>query len=352
MCYDRSLEETRLRKTFNLHGMRQVAIPGAREPENSFLLTDMSVMYKIYDALSLSEDIAIVPNSGTFENGTMVSLGLDTVGEDGLPTRKIDESGYTLRSRAGFTSEAKAPYSHIDWSVKSAEKTIHRKEWESPNEGGRFNMDYARLLAENPSLPAVFSEIDTADLRVSSVCLTSRYMYSLKHDMPEHGITLFYDMCNDACVFTTPHADAPVGYRRELEAEVKKVFVNRDISEEELNHLITISLSRMQDKIETAALGEASYTDKSKLKDAQDHVAAYYERRFQGELAEMGQNGEDHALAQNIRPEDFHHKTKLQNLSKLFSMIPHAKDLNPEDRTQVFDDHFPNLEQPRIRLVS
>lgn len=66
----------------------------------------------------------------------------------------------------------------------------------------------------------------------------------------------------------------------------------------------------------------------------------------------MGQNGEDHALAQNIRPEDFHHKTKLQNLSKLFSMIPHAKDLNPEDRTQVFDDHFPNLEQPRIRLVS
>ncbi|MGB1077709.1 MAG: hypothetical protein ACPG05_05315, partial [Bdellovibrionales bacterium] len=79
-------------------------IPDHLEPELKYLVTsDASCFLEILETLKNSPDVISSPDFNTIPNGyALLSVGLDTVSEDGTPTRKIAKAGYQYRVRGNL----------------------------------------------------------------------------------------------------------------------------------------------------------------------------------------------------------------------------------------------------------
>ncbi len=138
--HDPLMKQGTLQNTFKAAGangmltanLREVGIPDNREPEVSYLMKDIRSIHSIYDMLAASDDVLIVPSGTRVNPGILISLGLDTVNDEGYPSREVEKAGYTIRNRFSYQPGAvREPFKRFDRSVKSIEKTDLRKEWEA-----------------------------------------------------------------------------------------------------------------------------------------------------------------------------------------------------------------------------
>lgn len=317
------------------------AIPKQREPEFGVIYEDMADHQTIYNGLARRDDIEILSRETTPEHRYLASLAEDTVDEEGHPTQLI--RGLKLeRRRRSSLYPADNSFRRHDISYKDALKSSFRREWDSASNCLRSGEEgiTAKLTRDIPAA----SVINPENLRVSSICLTSRASYEVLHHLPKHHASIVYEVCNDACVFTSPHADHILGYRKETELEAKEIrlYAPDDMSDERLNRLLDVSINMLEPYVSKLKYkGLVQSASISKVCHANEMARMHY-----ADTAEtMHMDGHQWALIQNVRAWDYMANSRRAALSRLGETLPPAELLVPEAKTRLLKGFFPDSQK-------
>jgi hypothetical protein len=313
------------------------AIPQQREPEFGAVLEDFQDYQSIYDNLCTQSDIRMLPVSMP-PNKVLVSLAEDTVNEDGFPNSQVRALDLERRRRVSLMMH-NASYQNFDISFKDAKKSDRRREWEAAAQclqsGER---DILKKLAND--IPNA-TMLNPDSFRVSSICITSRADYSLLHVLEKEGAMVKYEICNDACVFSNPHADRILGFRKETEFEAKCIYVKdpKDQNAGRLNELLDTSLDQLKVVLgRTSFKGIALNASISKVNHANELVRMDYERNMPRTAGIA--DGREWALLQNVRAWEFIYPNRIDALVRLAQTLPPAKLLMPSVPTERLDPYF------------
>ncbi len=297
----------------------------------------MSDHITIYNHLSAHPDIQILP-ADDIERKFLVSLAEDTVDKDGYPTRQVNALGLERRRRASFYPDT-LRLERFDISFKDAKKTSMRREWEEKAHclSSGENAISEKVAADIPGIRNIAPD----SYRVSSVCIAARASYDIIHHMDDENAAIQYKICNDACVFSSPHADRVYGYRREVELEAEKILGRNHagFTPEEGHRLLDKSIAAIDQYLSHAPYnGLIQASSISKVCHANNLVALDYGRNN----PQTGLSGVDYALLQNVRASEFLFESRRFALGSLIPAIPPAKLLKPGAGTINFADYFPD----------
>lgn len=313
-------------------------IPNAREPEIGILLSKMSDHQRIYDMLLCQPDITITsiePPARKF----LVSLAEDTVNADGFPTNGVRDLSLERRRRLSLFPED-GSFRRFDISFKDAEKSDRRREWAENSECLRSG-EQGILLQVARDIPDA-ARLDPDSYRVRSVCITSRSSYDVMLQTGKNAVIV--EVANDACVITNPHADRILGYRKEVEMEIKEVLMSdhRHTSEADINAVIDQGMLRLRDLLTNAALkGRSVEAVDSKVKHANTLVDLDYGA---GMASHYKMSGGDWALLQNVQAFHFMGVEKRDALIRLTETIPPPELLMPFSNKKKLKGYFPDEE--------
>jgi hypothetical protein len=317
----------------------QASIPDQREPEFGFMLENNSDYGTIYNALATHPNIRILGHAKP-ENKFLISFAEDTVDEEGYPTRQVRALNLERRRRLSLHTEDNS-FRRYDISFKDADKTPCRREWEQVSDCLKTG-DEEILKKIQRDIPAAHI-LNPDSFRVSSICITSRTSYEVLHILPKQNAAILYEICNDACVFTNPHADRIDGFRKEGEIEAKKLMVAdpAQLAPAILNSLLDESTATLEAYLSNAPfIGRVAPASISKVCHANEVVRLDYERDMPPMEGIM--NGNDWSLLQNVRAWDFMSANRREALARLAETVPSPKLLVPGMNPAALDKFFPN----------
>lgn len=316
------------------------AIPKKREPEFGFLFENMADHHTIYQGLINRDDIIALPYEAP-EERLLVSFAEDTVNAEGKATRLIHGLDLERRRRINFYPGDR----HIgryDISYKDRHKSALRREWDSASTCLRSG---EKAMAEKLTrdIPNA-SIINPDEIRVSAICLTARAPYEVLHVLPGQNASIVYEVCNDACVYTSPHADYILGYRKETELEAKEVRIHGygGTSDDRINHLLDVSINTLEPYLSSLNfLGQVKPADISKV----CHSNIMSEMHYADTARSHNVSGVEWALMQNVRAWDFTQTARREALKQIGSTLPSATLLVPNAKEHDFQDHFPGAQK-------
>ncbi len=312
------------------------SIPKKREPEFGFLFENMADHHTIFQGLTSRNDIT--PLSSEYpEERLLVSFAEDTVNDEGKPTRLVNGLDLERRRRINFYPGDKS-IGRYDISYKDRQKSALRREWDSAATCLRSGeKDMAQKLSRD--IPNA-SIINPDEIRVSAICLTARAPYEVLHELPGHNAAVVYEVCNDACVFTSPHADYILGYRKETELEAKEVRIYKqgDTSDARINHLLDISINTLEPYLFGLDFqGQVRPAGISKV----CHSNIMSEMHYADTARNQNVSGIEWALMQNVRTWDYTQSSRRDALKQIGATLPSATLLVPNSREHDFRDYFP-----------
>jgi hypothetical protein len=316
------------------------SIPKDREPEFGLQFENMEDHQTVYDYLAQRTDVAIISVAKP-DSWFLVSLAEDTVDEQGYPTQYVRQLGLERRRRISLYPEDMS-LRRFDISYKDAIKSSLRREWAAAS--GCLRSGEADIASKiSKEIPD--SHILNPDLfRVSSICITARTSYEISHALPDTGALIIYEVCNDACVFTTPHADRILGYRKEVELEATRIETASGIflTDDEKNKLLDQSIEALENKINKLPFsGSVIPADISKVCHANKVTGDSYHIT----ATANGMDGHQWALIQNVRAFDYLAPTRIQALARIAESLPPARLLVPGTPQGDLKGYFPKQEQ-------
>lgn len=325
-----------VRSEFTAYG-----IPEKREPEFGFMFTDMGDHATIYNHLSAHPDIRVTVPWEKPADKFLVSFAEDTVDADGYPTQGVSTLSLERRRRVSLIT-ADNSFVRSDISFKDAHKSTMRREWEANStclSSGDADI-LAKVAADVPG--AAHLKLDS--FRTSGICITSRASYAITHFV-DRDTCVEYELCNDACVLTNPHADRVLGYRKEVELEGKEILSGsaHTLSVAELHDVLDRSLETIETYLKAANFrGEVRDASISKVRHTNAVVKADYEQAMP---TYRGLNGLDWAVMQNVRAWDYTFEGRREVLGRLTTLIPSPRLLMPGVDTRHIEGYFPEQQK-------
>lgn len=251
--FDPSLSNS-VRDLFNTHvRYSETKPPKHLEPELKIKITGERTRFNdiwenvpVYDpAQGTQFDVVRVDNNILYKDYVLISADLDTVDAKGMPVEAIRRSGHQLRMRFGVDPALLSVhgYDHKDsmrlgeTCVKSLQSMLNgRIRIEVEDQDGlseRYQDNVLKSITQGPTdflrvradvLPAEFPKISARDLRVKSLCATTRASSFYMVYLPEDDVMLAYEATYDEMQFATPNGDI-AGRQREFEIEAKNIFL-------------------------------------------------------------------------------------------------------------------------------
>lgn len=318
-------------------------IPQSREPEVGYYLDNMADGNLLHNALITSSDVSQVTQARPHD-GLLVSLAQDLVDEKGYPLSLLRKSNIEGRRRFSFDPKT-GNIVRFDVSFKDAGKSKLRREWEGVADSLHSGMDeaIAKLSVDFPHLAVV----EENSFRIAGACLCARASTDYHMISSDGNVCFTVEANDDACVFTTPHADILLGYRKEKEFEItsirfpKKYKANKDEAHERLDE----GIDKVRGLFENSAAQKRIHlAEISKGGDITRRVSQFYEGH--GIYPEM--DGVDQALLQNVRGQDFY--GKILAMQELAATIPSSYVLAQGCPDTNFNSYFPRNAQAIVEM--
>lgn len=302
------------------------------------MFEDMADHATIYAQLSSHPDIYIHATKEKPADKFLVSFAEETVDEEGYPTHGVSTLDLERRRRVSLLS-ADNSFVRMDISFKDAKKSTMRREWESNSTC--LSTGDADILAKVAMDVPGAGLLVAGSFRTSGICITSRASYAMSHQV-DSDIFVEYELCNDGCVLTNPHADRILGYRKETELEAKKILSGRAgvLTVAEQHAILDRSLETLGAHIYAADFkGEIRDASISKVRHTNNVVKKDYETSMP---SYRGMNGLDWAVLQNVRASDYAFEGRRDALARLITAIPSPRLLMPNVDPRHIKGYFPD----------
>ena len=281
-------------------------IPGAREPEYKFIVPEKESFRAIIATLAAHPSIKIDPVHGYKQrNDVLLSLGMDTVDADDIPTRLVQQNDYQYRVRMSYYPDARS-FDRVDRIQANLKNLLNcsdgmRDEFEAMIEIGDMHglnhgVDYLinKYKSGGPQLPSFLYDLVDHKMAVNEICMTSRAEFGFEHRVPGMNCSVRYEACTDSQLYASPSAHHFVGRDYEFETEAKYIWCpERVLSDSEKMNILIASLESVKQII--LPVDKKIYlSDHSKLQRAAKAVEAYYdESPFSARSQEMGITSSD-----------------------------------------------------------
>lgn len=316
--------------------------PGTFEPEYKFIVPERETFQDIMLAIGAHRDIAIGPDHlYKSKDYILLSLGMDTIDEDGNPTYKFQDNGFQYRNRMSYSPEVAAKsrrFCNIQANMKDLldGEAGMRNEFEEiiPSHDIPQGLDHGvrylinKYESEGVQLPSFLYDVLDEQLAVGELCMTSRAQFYFIHKMPDLGCAVIYEACADSQIYSTPKADKIVGRDYEFEVEAKNISCPGCApTDEQKIAILQTSLERLKD-IVLGVDNRIFMSEESKLQRAARSVSDYYNSKeicSSDELTPNRDPGRDFALRLNNRPSEILYAKASQLQAMMLQAEPSHK---------------------------
>lgn len=321
-----SLTTQRAFETANLESFRKKSfpitcvIPNGREPEFGIRLSDIDDAFILEDEFRESPQVRLL-EPPTPHDGVLISLAQDVVDSNGMPVSTLYDLNVESRRRFSMNPNT-GDLVRFDVSFKDAGKTSARREWEGAAYDLHTGHEEAmqKIAADIPEI----TEIDPSAFRIMGPCIASRSSNYHRFLLADCSAMLTVETNDDACVFSTPHADQILGYRFEREPEITAIHLPKrsNTSDEALHVALDKGLDEIKTIINSSKISaKIKFEEMSKGGEIVRRVSHHYDS---GSMYQ-GMSGRNAALLQNITAQDYYGKASA--LCRLASTIPSSHDI-------------------------
>ncbi len=348
-----------LLKTHFQHPARAYTIPDDLEPELKYILPHIRSFREIFDTILSTPQTHTNQTAPLPNNYVLLSIGLDTISQNGYPTQKIATAEYQYRVRTNLSSTYHGSHNATDSTIKCRTHNTSCDRIEIETQAGDLekktipkSLSVLKKRRGDKPLPPVFTHITDHDLRVEALCLTSRSNFFFEFRVQE-GLIARYHACADQNLFLTPHADTHVGGDLETEFEIYEFISDEFLTPEEVKEKIILAQDKLDKILRTQHGSDISPSPASKLVRAANAVSTHYQNNNPNLQLKDARDPAPYytphqwALLSDIRPADLFTKNAYTKLSDFFTRALLSPDLLLAENI----DHTKNTQKFRALIA-